>query len=528
MSGTSAPIPAHVGNNSKTLRFTRQERRFLEMVHERPEGPFDLLAQRRGLGPLAADLRSERINCVQWLPLRTTDRVLEIGAGAGAITGGLANLAGHVTAIEPSPQRCHLNAIRCRDRRNVEIRCGTLTETGAPFAEGPYDWILLVGALDEADRHVVAGPNPQERLLRTAAERLAYGGWILVAGSSGTHPISRAEVERLAATGGFNVNSFYRVAPDLRFTRLILSDELAGPGEEDVARSRSWLAILSNLPDPPYQDSRVLSVRFATLRQPAYQLRTDLLIDSHGVKTIQKVPMQAEAAPHLASLAWKRDALTRLCAGSIFSVNQCEVSPEQARFEFIEGPTLADLAREDLRRGDWPPFLKRMDDFFGAIRTLATEEFRPTAEFGRMFGPVRLPGGLRSAPVSNVDLILPNVIVRDGRWHIIDYEWVFDFPVPVGFILYRTLRYLFLQDPQTMQNRKGLAGKLLKMAGIGPERRAYQRMELAFQRHVVPESADIQDWLDRQAAAGRAGWFNWLPWQALARLARAKGYLSTV
>ena len=59
---------------------------------------------------------------------------------------------------------------------------------------------------------------------------------------------------------------------------------------------------------------------------------------------------------------------------------------------------------------------------------------------------------------------------------------------------------------------------------VYPGRRAYQRMELAFQDHIVSASNDIQDWLDRQAAAKRVGWFNWLPWQTLARLARAKAH----
>ncbi len=527
MSEISAPSPAPEGIHANRLRFTAQERRLLEAIRTHSEDSFNLLALRKGLGALAADLRSERINCVQWLPLQPTDRVLEVGAGVGAITGGLCDLAGHITAIEPSPERAHINAVRCRGRRNIDIVCGRLATQDPPLARGPFDWIFLVGVLDEADRHVDAGPDPLEQLLRAAVARLATEGRIVVVGS-GFPSLSRPELEKRCAQCGLRAHSFYGLDPDYRLTRQILSEELAVPGEEDAARSRSWMAILSKTANPPDNAPQVLSVRFATLRQRAYQLRTDLLIDSHGVKTIRKVPMQAEAAPHLASLAWKRDALTRLCAGSAFSVNRCQVGFQEARFEFIDGPTLADLVHDDLRRGDHKTFWKRMEDFFCAIRSLATEEFRSTAEFGRMFGPVRLPGGLRAAPASNVDLILPNVMVHDGRWHVIDYEWTFDFPIPVGFILYRTLRYLFLQDPQCMQNRRGLAGKLIEMAGIAGERRAYKRMELAFQRHVVPESADIQDWLDRQAAAGGGSWLTWLPWRMLARLARSKAYFHSL
>ena len=41
--------------------------------------------------------------------------------------------------------------------------------------------------------------------------------------------------------------------------------------------------------------------------------------------------------------------------------------------------------------------------------------------------------------VSNCDLIPSNILYKDNKIYIIDYEWVFDFSVPVEYIYFRGL-----------------------------------------------------------------------------------------
>ena len=44
---------------------------------------------------------------------------------------------------------------------------------------------------------------------------------------------------------------------------------------------------------------------------------------------------------------------------------------------------------------------------------------------------------------ANVDLICSNIFMGEKENQIIDYEWMFDFPVPVNFIMWRLIHELY-------------------------------------------------------------------------------------
>ena len=45
---------------------------------------------------------------------------------------------------------------------------------------------------------------------------------------------------------------------------------------------------------------------------------------------------------------------------------------------------------------------------------------------------------------ADIDLIFSNILLtEDGKRHVLDYEWTFEFPVPAGFLAYRAIHYYF-------------------------------------------------------------------------------------
>mgnify|MGYP006283545229 CR=1 FL=1 len=64
--------------------------------------------------------------------LESTDRVLEIGPGAGALTGLLEEKAAHVTAVEIDAGLVRLLRKRFNDRKNLDIMHGDILKTGIP------------------------------------------------------------------------------------------------------------------------------------------------------------------------------------------------------------------------------------------------------------------------------------------------------------------------------------------------------------------------------------------------------------
>ena len=72
----------------------------------------------------AYHLSAWRENIINWYPLKKTDRVLEIGAGCGAVTGALCRNAGSVVSVELSKRRAEINYERHKDYDNLEIMVG--------------------------------------------------------------------------------------------------------------------------------------------------------------------------------------------------------------------------------------------------------------------------------------------------------------------------------------------------------------------------------------------------------------------
>lgn len=118
-----------------------------------------------------------RANLLRPLRLPRRGRVLEVGAGCGAVTRYLAENCAVVDALEPVPGRARCIAARTRDLPGVHVFVG---EIGDVPAERSYDLIVVVGVLE----YVGAGSrdaDPYREFLAALEARLAPGGTVLLA-----------------------------------------------------------------------------------------------------------------------------------------------------------------------------------------------------------------------------------------------------------------------------------------------------------------------------------------------------------
>jgi SAM-dependent methyltransferase len=101
--------------------------------------------------PTQYHLSSTRANLLRPLNLQGITRVLELGCGCGSITRYLGEQPGiHVDAVEGSPTRAGLAALRCRDLSSVTISSANFNDI--EFPENYYDLILFVGVTEYAGR----------------------------------------------------------------------------------------------------------------------------------------------------------------------------------------------------------------------------------------------------------------------------------------------------------------------------------------------------------------------------------------
>lgn len=199
-----------------------------------------------------------RENAVSWLPMKGDERVLELGAACGALTGKLCEMAGHVVSVDASKKRGLVNAYRHQTCDNLEIRIGDFKDMEEQLE--CFDLITLIGVFEDAADYVDA-KEPFSALLSLLKKHLNPGGRILVAmdnplgmkyfagnadehtgqyfdsiRGNGVKTLSKTEWQELMAKTGMK-GEFYYPYPDFRFPMAIYSDEwLPAVGELDNAK----------------------------------------------------------------------------------------------------------------------------------------------------------------------------------------------------------------------------------------------------------------------------------------------------
>tara|TARA_Y100001934_G_scaffold24097_1_gene26782 strand:+ start:121 stop:2079 length:1959 start_codon:yes stop_codon:yes gene_type:complete len=138
-------------------------------------GPYGSWAQEYHLSPL-------RANLLRGLRLPEAGRVLEIGAGCGAVTRFLGDQGFRVDAVEGSASRARLAYARCAGLDNVSIISADFH--GLQYPKESYDLVLFIGVLEYAQRFAPDGLSSREaviRMLTRAMQALSADGKIIIA-----------------------------------------------------------------------------------------------------------------------------------------------------------------------------------------------------------------------------------------------------------------------------------------------------------------------------------------------------------
>lgn len=175
--------------------------------------------------------------------------------------------------------------------------------------------------------------------------------------------------------------------------------------------------------------------------------------------------------------------LSSLFEGSEIGVLPCEVDEDAIIFPFIEGETLEEqvdrlVAQDRIREAK-----EIVSNYLETIRKVHSRNpFCETTDFQQVFGKFSWDKEYMAADVSDIDAVLDNVIVEDGKKYLIDYEWTFHFPIPVDFILFRILHYFVFRNvnSQVLMNHDFLY--LLDYSEVETNR--FLEMEANFQNYM--------------------------------------------
>ena len=203
-----------------------------------------------------------RENVILSIPILKSDKVLEIGAGCGAITGALTDLAGSVHAIDLSMKRSQINAHRHQDKENLTISVGNFEDIEKTLTE-KYDWITLIGVFEYGQGYI-STDNPYVDFLKKIKKHLNKNGKIVIAienkyglkyyaGCKEDHIIryfegiegypnathvrtfAKDELTNIIEEAGLVAVTFYYPYPDYKFPLKIFSDDfLPNPKELNI------------------------------------------------------------------------------------------------------------------------------------------------------------------------------------------------------------------------------------------------------------------------------------------------------
>lgn len=452
-----------------------------------------------------------RANIVAWIPMQKTDRVCYLGEEGDVIARKLRGMAGEAVCV----------------RAAGEIPPGA-----------GYDFVISLGSLiwqearqcfdglKETGKLILAAENAYGLKYLAGSKENGQGGYFgsveALGGSAGR---TKEELSKALAAAGFAWQKFYYPFPDIYFTMSIYSDDsLPKQGELidavgnfnaerlvlfdearafDAALSRGrfqefsngYLIVAGKDPGSSLVNERgetVSYVKFSNDRGEAHNIRTYVTTSKDGGRHLIKAADSQSSQPQISNLKKIEERLAALYADSRFSVNACMDRGDAAEFAFLSGHTMEEELDRLIGCGEHGKAVERMLEAWEEIRSCkGLRAFERTAEFEAVFGSPKLPDGLTAVPEGDIDMIFSNIMIGEkGEWTLIDYEWSFFFPIPLNFILYRTIRYY----AETTEARRALnpAG-LYQKAGICEEElAAYEEMERSFQAYVLDGHTPIR------------------------------------
>lgn len=504
----------------------------LAIARDHSEEEFARIIEEQKSWPVLYHLSRFRENIISWLPLTRDSKVLEIGAGCGAITGALSKRAGSVTCVDLSKKRSMINAYRHRESGNITIKIGNFKDI-EPSLDTDYDFVLLIGVFEYGQGYIDTD-TPYEDFLRIVRRHCAPQGRIVIAienkyglkyfagckedhvgdyftgledypAGGGVRTFGRDGLIRIMERCGIGDYHFYYPYPDYKFMTTLYSDAyLPRVGEltnnmRNFDRERMALFDEKNVYDGLIREGRYaefansflvvigepadqIYVKYSNDRAQQYAIRTDICL-SDGVRYVEKHPDTPKAQAHIQKLLENYEKLCQKYEGSGLSINTCEAAGDAVRFAYVEGGTLEEALDECLYRDDEEGFLALLARY---EELAAYHEDMPVSDHDLIFANILIGAVDGGAAAERSDAVVPKGWSGKLRapWTLIDYEWTFS-EAEDGAGLTKRAMFVYASGPE-IRRRWLFAHGIAQRYGIAPEHLArLQREENEFQQRVT-------------------------------------------
>ena len=428
------------------------EDRLLKICEENTPDKFRKIIEDNSEWAYLYHLSTQRQNIVSWLPITKNDKVLEIGAGPGAITGELCKLAQSVDAIDLSLKRSRMNANRNKECDNLSIKVGNFKDI-EPELDCDYDWIMLIGVFEYAALYI-GGDTAYEDFLNIIKKHVKKGGRIVIAienrlglkyfagckedhtcvffdgienykDDSHVRTFSKKGLEKIFNKVDITDYHFYFPYPDYKLPNTVFSEKrlpMLGELRDNIRNfdqdrlllfneTKAFDGMIEEGMFPHFSNSfeviigpdiNVSYAKYSMERDDRFCVKTRI-IDDGLLKKVEKSSVYESGKEHISNIKKAADELSKRYKDSDLKINEILDFDEKSGklvFEYVEGKTLETLLDECVKADDKDGFVKLF------------EKYKSYVSFNDEY------------PVSDDDFIFSNVMVNDDVWTLIDFEWV--------------------------------------------------------------------------------------------------------
>lgn len=186
-------------------------------------------------------------------------------------------------------------------------------------------------------------------------------------------------------------------------------------------------------------------LKFSDERRKKYCILTTIESDN-GEKKVVKEALFPEGKEHLENILRYSKAL-KLYYPKV-KICPVEMKNDKLYFDFIDGRMLSELYAEAIEKNDKDKVIKLLKLHKSII--VGNEEnniiFKESELSRKWFGNLSVFEGKSALAYSNFDAIAGNIFIQNEVPVFIDYEWVFEFPVPTDIVIYHCILDAYLHN----------------------------------------------------------------------------------
>ena len=422
-----------------------------------------------------------RHDLFKWYPFKEEGSLLEIGADYGQLTSLFTKKVSHVVAVEDIKSKCDIISKRAEDATVL------LSDFNDLQLDEKFDYIVLCNIFEYA-RSFWNSENPYVDYLNYLKGYLKEDGIILLAlsnrlglkyfagfkeehtnqyftGIEGYNNIdyvqtfSKPEISNIIENAGFSNYKFFYPYPDHVFPATITTDKLINKmpfngiheysderilffdeiklnltlSQENLSQyfANSFLIEIRSS-DRNYPTDKINFVKAASQRKEEFQIYTTIWDDGK----VSKSPASPKAKSHIKRMFDENNGTM----GKIKCLN-AEMKGDSLYYDFLEENSYENLIMEAIIEKDKDKFFKLLEDFYDALFYDSFESVEYADEEFLSVFKEKSDIKFHCHEKTYLDLNLGNVFIIDDEFICIDYEWIFDFKIPLEYIFFRTINH---------------------------------------------------------------------------------------